>query len=544
MLSIVLSILSGCLLGIPFLEPGYYFLSWVAFVPLLIAIEYKSLVITYALGLVTGLIMAVNIGYWIIPYLEIAHQITGMQSIVLAVLFWLYSAQQVALPILLYQWLSKQYRVQPQLLFPALIGLINWVFPNLFPIDPAQSQGLFTVAIQAIDLFGVLGLNLIMALCNVIIYQVIRFRLMNTSLAQSWPAVFILMWFLYGFISISKWKEPELGKASPDPTKTMALGLVQPNELPRWEPKRQYPGYGMTFPPELEMTQLLVKAGAELVIWPEGIAKGYLDNSAVKIAYRKYVSNLNTPLIFQDMQSKRLRLSNKTISRKNIMVFLDEKGIEAANYQKIMRVPFGEYIPVIGEILSDSDLLDFTNYLERLFSSKFEFISAGEKFVHFKINELDIIPLICYETTNAAFVAQALREYFSKSAVENQQATILVALSNDGWFESPYLSKHHVTSSILRAVENRIPLVHVSNNGPSMIIASSGEVLSKTPQSIAGGYIVELPYLKKISPTVYNLYPWVSPLMLGFLYLSILMVFFSRRGINVWKVNKSKIFND
>lgn len=532
--SILLSILSGCLLGIPFLEPTYYSLSWFALVPLLIAVNNRGLIVTYFLSFISGVILSINVGHWLTNYLEIAHQTSGIRSSALALLFWFYTAQQVAIPLVLFQWLTNRYATPTLLSFPTLIGLFSQFYPNLFPTDLAQSQGLFTVAIQATDMFGVQGLNMIMALCNIIIYRMIQSVECHQTLSQHWPIAFLLAWFSYGFISLERFDERT--NESTSPNKTIKFGLVQPNELPRWEPSRRYLGYGLSFPPEMEMTQQLVKSGVDFVIWPEGMNKGYLDNSAVKEAYQNQIADLNTPLIFQDIQHQRFSLSNKLADRKNILIYLNEHGEEAGQYQKIKRVPFGEYIPVIESFLSENNYRKSIDQLESIFSTRFDFISAGEYFTTFQNSDIDIIPLICYETTDGSFVAQVVNEYFSSSA-ERQQPAIFIALSNDGWFESSTLSNHHITNSILRAVENRVPLVHASNNGPSMIVTASGKVVAKTPHDTAGGFITELTYPKPTSPTIYNRYPWLSTLILTLLCLVNFMMLFKQRTPQIPKTS-------
>ena len=159
------------------------------------------------------------------------------------------------------------------------------------------------------------------------------------------------------------------------------------------------------------------------------------------------------------------------------MLFLNEQGIETASYQKIKRIPFGEYIPIFEDLLSVEDHRRFTQMLEKAFATSFEFITPGDRFTHFNSDGLRIIPLICYETTDGPFVARAISEFFSTFIQEDEapQAALMVALSNDAWFESPYLSQHHVTSSIMRAVENRIPLVHVSIMVPPWSLRHQGK---------------------------------------------------------------------
>jgi apolipoprotein N-acyltransferase len=53
-----------------------------------------------------------------------------------------------------------------------------------------------------------------------------------------------------------------------------------------------------------------------------------------------------------------------------------------------------------------------------------------------------------------------------------------------------------MNASILRAVENRLPFVHVMNNGPSVVVLPNGRVLFQSQFREAGGYLVDVPYLR------------------------------------------------
>jgi apolipoprotein N-acyltransferase len=115
-------------------------------------------------------------------------------------------------------------------------------------------------------------------------------------------------------------------------------------------------------------------------------------------------------------------------------------------------------------------------------------LQRGTEHAAFNLGALTVIPLICYETLFPSFV---------QSAVPPQtQGTVLIGLSNNGWFGDTVQPFQHVNASILRAVENRVPFVHVLNNGPSIVALPNGRIIFESTAREAGGYLVEVPYRK------------------------------------------------
>ena len=56
---------------------------------------------------------------------------------------------------------------------------------------------------------------------------------------------------------------------------------------------------------------------------------------------------------------------------------------------------------------------------------------------------------------------------------------MLVNVTNDGWFGDTVLPHQHAWLSVLRATENRVPLIRVANNGVSFAAAPSGRILQR-----------------------------------------------------------------
>lgn len=503
----ILSAVSGALLSIPFLSPQYYGLAWVGFIPLLIAIEGAGLVRSYFLGTIAGLVFSISAGYWIIDFLMLSKGYSVYLSILFAAIFWLYCAQIIALITLLYNWTRQRITVHEYLLFPLIVVSIFAAYPMIFTVHLGETQSQFLIALQAIEFVGVYGLDAIIALSNIVIFRfllhifLIKKPKVRTSQIreQKIPLAIALIlltsWFYYGWSANLAWQ------SKIKHWDTVRIGLVQPNEIPSLEKQVLSPGYSRAFPPEMAITQRLASAGAEIVIWPEAKYKAYFDQPQVAAAYRHQINALDIRLIFQDID--RSQNANKSSSKQqyNTAVMLSEQGQMIGQYQKMKRIAFGEYVPFA------SDMPILKRWVEAFFGSFLNEMAEGKSHQVFSTaareNILNIIPLICYETMFPEFVAEAV----SEAVINRKTAELLVALSSDGWFGSTHQPYQHINASILRSVENRIPLVHILNNGPSIVAMPNGAVIFKTKINQAGGYIVDVPYQKNSHGSFFSRHP-------------------------------------
>lgn len=484
-----LALLSGALLAIPFLSPAFYWLTWVAFVPLLLAIERVGLLASYGLGLACGLIFSMIAGYWITDFLVIAKGYGMAPSLLLGSVLWLFCAQVTALIAVglngLRQLSDRYLAVHDFVLFPLVVASTFALIPMLFPFHPAYTQTQLLAAIQAIELTGIYGLDGVIALVNIMVFRGVLRRYSRPIPVTHIPAwapwglasIIIVSWFGYGIMATRAWDE----RLASWPTVT--VGIVQPNEPPSLEMPALLPGYSLAYPPELAMTERLARAGAELVIWPETRYKGYFDQTRVQNAYADRASEMDVALLFQDAEKVARQDQGQTIGgidEYNAAVMIGRDGEVLGHYRKIKLMPFGEYVPLaetfpLLKSVTNSVLAGFTTSLQR-----------GNRHVAFKSGALTVIPLICYETMFPGFVQAAIPP--------ETRGTVLAGLSNNGWFGNTVQPYQHVNASILRAVENRVPFVHVLNNGPSVVALPNGRVIFRSPFREAGGYLVDVPY--------------------------------------------------
>jgi apolipoprotein N-acyltransferase len=518
----LLSALSGALLSIPFISPQHYWLAWVGFIPLLFAIEGASLLRSYFFGAIAGLVFSISAGYWVIHFLMLSKGYSVIISTLFAMIFWIYSAQLIALIALIFNWIKRHITVHECILFPMTVVSICTAYPMIFTVHWGESQSQFLAAIQATAFVGVYGLDAIIALTNVVLFRLVLRMLLIPRLTHrqaKWPyaiaTLLVTSWFYYGWSSSLAWE------SKIKHWETIRIGLVQPNETPTLKKQMLYPGYSRAFPPEMAMTERLASAGAKIVIWPEAKYKAYFDHPNVAKAYLNQINALNTRLIFQDIERIQDSFNSPIIQQYNTALMLSNKGQIIGKYQKMKRIAFGEYVPFA------SDIPILKRWVEGFFGPFLNEMGKGTSHQVFKSDLLNdllndslpknkpskdgapkkkpfiIIPLICYETMFPEFVAKAV----SEALTNVQTAGLLVGLSSDGWFGMTHQPYQHVNNSILRAVENRLPLVHVLNNGPSIVAMPNGKVIFTTDAHQAGGYIVDVPYGRNSQGSFFSHHP-------------------------------------
>ena len=95
-------------------------------------------------------------------------------------------------------------------------------------------------------------------------------------------------------------------------------------------------------------------------------------------------------------------------------------------------------------------------------------ITAGKESAVFRAGRGDVplSPLVCFEDILPDLARADVRA----------GARMLVNVTNDAWFDARVQPRQHMRNAILRAVENRVPLVRACNTGVTCAIEPSGRV--------------------------------------------------------------------
>ncbi len=256
----------------------------------------------------------------------------------------------------------------------------------------------------------------------------------------------------YGHLKLDE--RPEKTNAA-ESGKALRCVVIQPSidQSVKWDPSFQEE----TMARYQRLTRSTYDFSPDLIVWPEtAVPLFFQDGPALVKTIFSLVEESEAALLFGSpaygRNGRQLRYYNRAY-----LLRPDIKTIQ--HYDKIHLVPFGEYVPLKG-------LLGFLN---RLVPATGDF-APGDRIAPLALREASAGILICFE---------AIFPEISRAMVR-KGADVLVNLTNDAWFGVSSAPYQHLSMSVLRAVENRRPLIRAANTGISAIIDSRGRIRQRT----------------------------------------------------------------
>jgi len=498
-IDIISAVLSGILLFLSFPSFNLYLLEWIAFIPLLYALEGRPLRQSYVLGVVTGTVAVYGGFNWMADWAVIVLTLPFPVDQLVALGHAFCIGQLFGIIALLYQWIRQRAAISELIIFPVVAASAFSVFPMLFYFKLGDAQSYFLPAIQGIEFTGVYGLDLMISLANILIFKLLQSP-RETIGAKLWIAgtVLLIVWFGYGVYALKSW-DNRIKNWQPK-----FLGLVQPNRpisLTRPQPEK---GYSREYPLEMAMSQKLVNDGAEIVFWPEGHFHGYAFWSRVRESFNSLIKKMGVPFVIYDATYKIIEQKKHFY---NSTIWINEQGKQIDLYHKMKLVPFGEYTPFIG-------LLPF---VKTLLGDYLSDLSAGKEHKTFKAAGMKLVPKICYEPLFPILVTESIRK--------EPKGKVLLVQSQDGWYGESSEPEQHMTVTALRAVENRIPLIHVINNGASAVVLPNGRYAHRTKFFARGTWVAEMPYDADSGGSFFSRFPY---LFIGLIWLVLVVLIWKR----------------
>ena len=160
----------------------------------------------------------------------------------------------------------------------------------------------------------------------------------------------------------------------------------------------------------------------------------------------------------------------------NSMLAVDNNFKIIQSYNKRKLVPFGEFLPF------ESFLNNFG--LKKITEGHGSFLK-GEKNKNLLIENLNILPLICYEVIFTDLIQKSTKD-----------TNMIINISEDGWFGESIGPDQHFSKSVFRAIENDTFFLRSTNQGVSAIIDNKGNIIKQLDWNEAGNIEFEVPLIK------------------------------------------------
>ena len=227
----------------------------------------------------------------------------------------------------------------------------------------------------------------------------------------------------------------------------------------------------------LAATRQIMATDLDMVIWPENVID--VDNfydSKERIEVAEQAARLNAQFVVGITED----LNRQYFT--NAQVVVNEDGTLGDRYDKVRRVPFGEFVPLRG-------------LLETLGA-------PVDRIPRDALAGSDIAQLRVADTTIG--VAISWEVFFSGRANEGVEAggSMLVNPTNGSSYTGTILQSQQVASSRLRAIENGRWLVQISPTGFSAFVSPTGKVYDRTGVSEQRVLIREIPL--RTGRTIYS----------------------------------------
>lgn len=446
-LSFVLAFFSGLLLSLSFPKPGLSVLAWVAFVPLLMSVADATPRQAFKLGMVAGFTAYTGIVYWLVIVMNSYGKLPLFLSIPLMLVMAAYLAFYLAGSVALVK-AGETAGIGVGLSFPvAWVGLefVRSFALTGFPwASLGYSQYKILPIIQVADTFGVYGVSFLVIIANVALYRAFMVFFDGEPLSKGvWTVATALVLMIatlgYGFLRLTT---PETGAP-------LKVALIQGNisQDVKWDPSFQE----KTVTIYERLTLSVAPFAPDLVVWPESATPFFFQSEkAYADRVKRLASQLNAALIFG---SPAFEKNGERTDFLNSAFLVMPSGEVAGRSDKIHLVPFGEYVPL-------KKLLPFVNKLVEGIGD----FAAGTSATPLDIGKTKAGILVCFE----GIFPELSRAYV------NAGARVLVNISNDAWYKRSSAPYQHLSMTVFRAVENRVPLIRATNTGITAIIDSKG----------------------------------------------------------------------
>jgi apolipoprotein N-acyltransferase len=437
-----LSLGSGLLLVACQPPVSFFFLAYVALVPLLFSLAGDTGRDNFLRGFLAGIVCYTGLVYWVVVAMNTYGGIGIPLSMVTLFLLVLY----MALYLGCFTWsvclFRDRFGIPLYLSAPPIWVLLEYIRGFLLSGFPwsflAHSQFNFLPILQVISITGAYFLSFLIVAVNCLIYE----GMARKRFPFVYGMVIVVLFALSLTFGIVRLREPIQGN--------IRTSIVQGNIRQDLKFDEAYRNRIVQAYSSLTLEH---GRGADLVIWPETAMPFVFLGDPASADVRGIPVSLSNYLLFG------------TISRDgqrkyyNTAYVIGRQGEIVGAYSKAHLVPFGEYTP----------LASYFPFLENISVATGDFFPGpSHDPIVTPLGKIGV--LICYE---------GIFPYITKETVR-AGAEVLVNITNDAWFGPTSAPYQHFAFYIFRAIETDRYVLRAANTGISGVIDPRGRTVAKS----------------------------------------------------------------
>lgn len=478
---LVPGLLTSLLLWLCYFPVACGWLAWVALVPLLSLVRRPASKAQLFLGSWTGGLLFFLAA---LQWLRVADPRMYVTWIGMAV----YCSLYFPLGIALARYLDGRTRLPLVVSLPVVWTALEFLRAYLLTGFPwyflGHSQHDFGALMQIVDLTGAYGVTFLVVAVNVLAFAWLcrwqwyaRVFLLSPAPSPLRPLVVQSVVVGLAFASVMGYGCWRLGEA--EFTEGPRVALVQSNIPQSVRNAGTDDSNAFLLAHNTRLTDRALLMRPDLIVWPETSYPGYWVEVAPEVPRERVPSEfaLSARESWENARDLRQRWPAPMLLGMNSEVLgADERrrlynsavllvpGIQdVPRYDKVHRVPFGEYVPL-------REWLPFMNWFAPY---DFEYsTAAGDQFTRFPLGPHRFGVVICYEDSDPDLAREYVSTKDGAPAVD-----FLINISNDGWFKGTSEHEEHLAICRFRAVECRRAVVRAVNMGVSAVIDGNGRVL-------------------------------------------------------------------
>lgn len=432
--NLLLSIFSGLILACAMPKPGAWFLAWVAFIPLFVALRSSSSKEAALYGFTAGVTYFGITLFWItlfgyLPWIALA----AIEALFIAVFTLLASRLlpgrtgwlgYLAVPSV---WTSIQWIRS--------LGTFSFTWGSL-----AHTQANNLAFAQMASVTGSWGMDFLICLFN-LAFADLLFPLVNKR--RCVPAVIAAI--LTTAVYFSGYAAMHNGHNT---SRNVKVAIIQGNVPQDVIPDLNY--MEATSRTYAQMSLEAAKNKPDFIIWPETTLPVSITNSGWDYVLSNLAKATDSNLVVGAYDAS----DDPAVSQcHNAAHLYGKSGEKLGVYRKVRLVPYGEFVP----------FRDKMPFLQR-YGIREQDVLPGKSHVLIDTEIGKVGLSICFES---------LFPQISREETRNGAAALFI-ITNDAWFKKTQAAEQHLMMAKLRAIENRRFVVRAAATGISAVLDPYG----------------------------------------------------------------------